>query len=260
MRRFRTLCSPASARTRRRSLRAGLILALTVGMSTAGATTVAPVLPPLSPSTRTAHLLDTLTEIYTAHCVAVKATTVSPNTAVPLGYVERICITTELLIDGLQGDSGGYVLRPKPPDQVRGKFCLSRRGPRARWRLRPRPSRASRAGRPRLATPPGGPGPPGDLARKACPHSPQRLVEKDRSMPGLALPATPCRRRSQPGDRWRQWQDSTVSQRLLSARDRQYGYTVVWIPPPLREAFLDVAQAFRLYDALIHKPQRVLSG
>ena len=79
-------------------------------------------------------------------------------------------------------------------------------------------------------------------------------------MPGLALPATPCRRRSQPGDRWRQWQDSTVSQRLLSARDRQYGYTVVWIPPPLREAFLDVAQAFRLYDALIHKPQRVLSA
>ena len=90
-------------------------------MSTACATTAAPALPPLSPLTRTAHSPDTLTEIYTADCVAVKATTVSPTTAVPLGYVERICITTELLIYGLQGELGRFCAAPEAPGSSPGQ-------------------------------------------------------------------------------------------------------------------------------------------
>ena len=67
----------------------------------------------------------------------------------------------------------------------------------------------------------------------------------------------PRRPRHRPSRRWLQWQGSTVSQRLLSEQDRQYGYTVLWVPPSLREPFMDVAEVLRLYDALIQKPQRV---
>ncbi len=69
-----------------------------------------------------------------------------------------------------------------------------------------------------------------------------------------ALASTPVRRR------WLQWQQSRVAQRLLTATARQQGYSVLYVPAPLREAFLDVAHVFRLYDRLFQKPRRTLSS
>lgn len=58
---------------------------------------------------------------------------------------------------------------------------------------------------------------------------------------------------------WDQWQGSTVSQRFLPVAARQAGFSVLYVPSPLREAFLDVAQVMRLYDRLFQKSRRTLS-
>jgi hypothetical protein len=73
-----------------------------------------------------------------------------------------------------------------------------------------------------------------------------------------ARPPLPARSPAQ--DRWDAWQATSVSQRLLPRSARQEGYTVVRVPPPLRSAFLDIAQVLRLYDRLCHKARRVLSA
>lgn len=74
----------------------------------------------------------------------------------------------------------------------------------------------------------------------------------------------PLRRRSRRGHTrsraWLQWQQSTVSQRVLTENARQEGYAALRVPPPLQPSFLDVARAFRLYETLFHKPQRALSS
>ena len=57
---------------------------------------------------------------------------------------------------------------------------------------------------------------------------------------------------------WDQWQDSPVAKRLLPATERRDGYTVIWVPPPFRQEFLDLAQALRLYDIYFHKSKRAL--
>ena len=59
---------------------------------------------------------------------------------------------------------------------------------------------------------------------------------------------------------WEGWQATPISQRLLPVEVRQQGYTVLRVPPKLREVFCLVARIFTDYDRRIQKRKRVLSS
>src|SRR5215468_2577469 len=68
------------------------------------------------------------------------------------------------------------------------------------------------------------------------------------------------RERSQQYHRWQHWQETPISQRLLSEKARHNGYTVVQVHPPSRPAFLDVVALLTLYSELVRKyPSRLTS-
>lgn len=68
------------------------------------------------------------------------------------------------------------------------------------------------------------------------------------------------RRRRPVNPRWEGFQATPTSQRLLSLRARQEGHAVLRVPPALRDAFLDVAWVFLLYDRLLQTPRQTLSA
>jgi hypothetical protein len=57
--------------------------------------------------------------------------------------------------------------------------------------------------------------------------------------------------------RWDGWQDSATNQRFLSLAARRKGYTVVYVPPPCREAFLELAGLMSAYGYLPQTPELV---
>ena len=76
------------------------------------------------------------------------------------------------------------------------------------------------------------------------------------------MPLTPSRcqrRRQHSSPHWDSFQATPTSQRLLSLQARQEGHAVVRVPPALREAFLEVAWVFVLYDRLFQTPKKALS-
>jgi hypothetical protein len=61
------------------------------------------------------------------------------------------------------------------------------------------------------------------------------------------------RKKAAVNPRWEQWQHSTISEQLLSEKDRRAGYAVTRVLPACQDLFLDIATLLLTYGDLVHK-------